>query len=146
MKIALGADHAGFALKEIIKEALKASHYHVIDCGTHSEDAVDYPDFAYKVALAVKDGHAERGIMLCGSGVGASIAANKIKTIRAGICHDTYSAHQGVEHDDMNILVLGARIIGQALALEIINTFLKAQFSNEPRHVRRLQKIAALEH
>jgi len=145
MKIALGSDHAGFSLKEIIKHELKKNNYEIIDCGTHNEDAVDYPDFAQKVAQQVSNKFADRGIMLCGSGVGASIAANKIHGIRASVCHDTYSAHQGVEHDDMNILVLGARVVGQSLALEIISRFLKANFTNEERHVRRLEKIKALE-
>jgi RpiB/LacA/LacB family sugar-phosphate isomerase len=146
MTIAIGSDHAGYWLKEIIKKHLLDQNLAVIDCGTDSEEPVDYPDFARKVALAVKDKHAQRGIMLCGSGVGASVAANKIKGIRAAICHDNYSAHQGVEHDDMNILVLGARIIGASLALELVQTYLKASFSNEERHIRRLEKIKALEH
>jgi RpiB/LacA/LacB family sugar-phosphate isomerase len=145
MKIALGADHAGFELKEIIKKYLRENNHEVLDCGTCDSKPVDYPDFAQKVAEAVRDNQASRGIMLCGSGVGASIAANKIKYIRAAICHDTYSAHQGVEHDNMNILVLGARIIGSSLALELVENFIKAQFSNEERHVRRLAKISKLE-
>jgi len=145
MKVAIGADHAGFELKEIIKKYLLEHGYAVHDCGTHNQDPVDYPDIAEQVAHAVKYRQVERGIMLCGSGVGASIAANKIKGVRACVCHDNYSAHQGVEHDDMNILVLGARIIGASLAIELVQTFLKAQFSDEARHLRRLEKIIALE-
>src|SRR4051812_39073958 len=118
MKIALGADHAGFDLKEAVKASLLESKHEVLDLGTNNCDPVDYPDFAEAVALAVRDSKAERGIVLCGSGVGASVAANKIPGIRAGLCHDHYSAHQGVEHDDMNVLVLGGRIIGQSVALE----------------------------
>lgn len=145
MKVAIGSDHAGFWLKEIIKKNLLDQNFEILDCGTNSEEPVDYPDITEKVARALERNQAERGIMLCGSGVGACIAANKIKGIRAAICHDNYSAHQGVEHDDMNILVLGARIIGSSLALELVQTFLKAKFSNEIRHVRRLEKIKALE-
>lgn len=145
MKIALAADHAGFWLKEIIKQHLIAQGYSVTDLGTDSEQAVDYPDFAAAVANAIRNQHADRGIVLCGSGVGASIAANKIKGVRASVCHDTYSAHQGVEHDDMNVLVLGARIVGQNLALELVSAFLNAHFSNDERHVRRLNKVIALE-
>lgn len=145
MKVAIGADHAGFWLKEIIRKYLLDHGYTVYDCGTHNEDPVDYPDIAEQVAHAVQRNQVDRGIILCGSGVGASIAANKIKGIRASVCHDNYSAHQGVEHDDMNILVLGARIIGASLALELVQTFLKAQLSDEARHLRRLEKIRALE-
>lgn len=145
MKIAIASDHAGYHLKEAIKKELEKSHYTLIDGGTNSELPVDYPDFAAFVARAVKDKKADRGIILCGSGVGACIAANKIKGVRAAICHDNYSAHQGVEHDDMNVLVLGARIIGESLAHELVGTFLKAHFSNEERHLRRLKKIIDLE-
>ena len=145
MKIAIGSDHAGFLLKEALREMLVKDGHAVMDCGTFDESPVDYPDFAKKVADAVKDNTCERGIVLCGSGVGASIAANKIKGIRAAVCHDSYSAHQGVEHDDMNVLVLGARIIGQSLAEELVKVYLRARFSNEERHVRRLNKIIALE-
>lgn len=144
MKIAIGSDHAGYHLKEVLRKEISRMH-EVIDCGTNSDAAVDYPDFAAKVARVVQENNAERGIILCGSGVGASITANKIKGIRAAVCHDTYSAHQGVEHDDMNVLVLGARIIGENLAQELVQTFLSAQFSNEERHVRRLKKIIDLE-
>jgi RpiB/LacA/LacB family sugar-phosphate isomerase len=145
VKIAIGSDHAGFHLKEAIKKELMRTQHSVLDCGTNSDEPVDYPDFAVKVALSVKDKKVDRAIILCGSGVGASITANKISGIRAAICHDSYSAHQGVEHDDMNILVLGARIIGESLAHELVRVFLAAQFSNEERHLRRLQKIIALE-
>jgi len=145
MKIALGADHAGFPLKDILSRRLAEAGHEVIDQGTNSTDAVDYPDFAAKVARAVVDGTAERGIMVCGSGVGATVAANKIPGARAGLCHDTFSAHQGVEDDDVNVLCLGARIIGESLAYEIIDTWLAAQFSNAERHVRRRDKVTALE-
>lgn len=145
MKVALGADHAGFELKERIKAHLIKLQYHVLDLGTHSIDPVDYPDYAEKVGLAVRDRKAERGILVCGSGVGASIAANKIRGVRAGLCHDHYSAHQGVEHDDVNVLVLGGRIIGEALALELVQAFLEAKFTAEERHQRRLEKVLKME-
>ena len=145
MKVALGADHAGFDLKERIKARLKDQKYEVLDLGTHSTQAVDYPDFAEAVGLAVRDGKAPRGILVCGSGVGASVAANKIRGVRAGLCHDHYSAHQGVEHDDINVLVLGGRIIGEALALELVQAFLEARFTAEERHQRRLEKVKKLE-
>jgi RpiB/LacA/LacB family sugar-phosphate isomerase len=142
--IVIGCDHAGFELKEALKQTLDED-CEIIDVGTHSEEPVDYPDYAVKVARAVLRGRAERGILICGSGVGASVAANKIKGIRAGLCHDTYSAHQGVEHDNMNVLVLGGRVIGHALAHDLVFAFLGANFTGEERHVRRLAKIAALE-
>jgi RpiB/LacA/LacB family sugar-phosphate isomerase len=146
MKIALGSDHAGFELKEKLKEFLRPRPgLELIDVGTHGPEAVDYPDFAKAVGLAILEGKAERGILICGSGVGASIAANKLKGIRAGLCHDVYSAHQGVEHDDMNVLVLGSRIIGPSLAQDLVDAFLKAKFTAEERHQRRLGKIKALE-
>jgi len=146
MKIAIGSDHAGFILKTKIISFLKNNGFDIIDVGTNnSETSVDYPDFAKEVSLKIVKGEAEKGIIICGSGVGASIAANKIKGIRAAICHDTYSAHQGVEHDDMNVLCLGGRIIGEELAKEIVLSFLKAKFSNEKRHIRRLNKIKKLE-
>lgn len=145
MRIALGSDHAGFELKKFILPLLREKGYEVSDLGTHDTKPVDYPDFAEAVGQAVRDRRAERGIVICGSGVGASIAANKISGIRAGLCHDTYSAHQGVEHDDMNVLVLGARIIGPELAKEIIFSFLNAQFTQEERHLRRLEKIKTME-
>jgi len=145
MKIALAADHAGFEMKQLLLDFLQAQGHDPLDLGTGSLAPVDYPDFAVKLGNAVLSGSAERGILLCGSGVGASVAANKMHGIRAGICHDTYSAHQGVEHDDMNVLVLGARVIGFSLAQELVSAFLKARFSNEPRHVRRLAKVAELD-
>jgi ribose 5-phosphate isomerase B len=145
MRIALGADHAGFLMKEDLRGLLVSMGHSVTDLGTYSTDPVDYPDYAEAVALAVRDGKVERGVLLCGSGVGASVAANKVPGIRAGLCHDTYSAHQGVEHDDMNVIVLGARVIGPALARELVSAFLGARFTGEERHRRRLQKVKAIE-
>lgn len=145
MKIALGADHAGFALKNELETMLREAGHEVLDLGTYSEDSVDYPDFAKAVGEAVTVGTSQRGIVICGSGVGASIAANKVPGVRAAICHDAYSAHQGVEHDDMNILCLGARIVGVGLARDLVEAFLGAEFSNEKRHVRRLNKVKAIE-
>jgi RpiB/LacA/LacB family sugar-phosphate isomerase len=140
----IGADHAGFPLKESLKEALKSAHQ-IIDVGADSQKPVDYPDIAFSVGQAIRGGRAKKGILICGSGVGASIAANKIRGIRAGLCHDHYSAHQGVEHDGMNVLVLGARVIGPEAALELIVAFLYSYFSREPCHSRRLQKVLSLE-
>jgi RpiB/LacA/LacB family sugar-phosphate isomerase len=145
VKIALGADHAGYELKERLEAYVLELGHQATDLGTHSKEAVDYPDFAEAVGLAVAVGNADRGVLVCGSGVGASVAANKIMGVRAGLCHDTYSAHQGVEHDDVNVLVLGARVIGEAVALELVRAFLDARFSNEQRHARRLQKVIDLE-
>ena len=145
MRIAVGADHAGFDLKQIIAADLRQRGHEVIDKGTDSTEAVDYPDVTEAVCKAVIDGQAERGLVICGSGVGASVSANKIAGIRAGLCHDTYSAHQGVEHDDMNVLVLGARVIGIELARELVGNFLAAKFTGEERHRRRIEKIKALE-
>jgi RpiB/LacA/LacB family sugar-phosphate isomerase len=145
MRIVIGSDHAGFEMKTAIAEWLHGLGHEVVDVGTDSLAPVDYPDFAAAVAEGVVAGRADRGVLICGSGVGASVAANKIKGIRAGLCHDTYSAHQGVEHDDMNVLVLGGRIIGIELAHELVLAFLKAVFSGEERHVRRLNKIQSLE-
>ncbi len=145
MKIVLGADHAGYDLKEDLLAYVRKLGHEVIDGGTCGRDAVDYPDFAEVVARAVLKGDADRGILICGSGVGASVAANKFAGIRAGLCHDTYSAHQGVEHDAMNVLVLGSRIIGPALAHELVSAYLNAEFTHEERHVRRLGKVAAFE-
>ncbi len=145
MKIAVGGDHAGFGLKEELRKFLGNLGHEVEDCGTCSEESVDYPDFSQRVGEAVRDGKAERGIVVCGSGVGACIAANKIKGVRAGICHDTYSAHQGVEHDDMNVLCLGARVIGIEVARELVRNFAEARFTNEERHRRRLNKVLAIE-
>jgi ribose 5-phosphate isomerase B len=145
MKVAIAADHAGFALKRDLIPALRSVGHTVEDLGTDTPEPVDYPDTARDVARAVVSGAAERGVLICGSGVGASVAANKVAGIRAGLCHDTYSAHQGVEHDDMNVLVLGARVIGTALAEELVQVFLGAHFTHEERHERRLAKIRALE-
>src|SRR5437764_373786 len=145
MKVALAADHAGFELKQILLRFLEEQHHQLLDLGTTSTAPVDYPDFAEALGKAVTAGKAERGILICGSGVGASVAANKLPGVRAGLCHDTYSAHQGVEHDDVNVLVLGARVIGSALAKEISLAFLKARFTAEERHQRRLNKVLAIE-
>jgi RpiB/LacA/LacB family sugar-phosphate isomerase len=145
VRIAIGADHAGFELKEILAASLRDRGQQVVDVGTHSTAAVDYPDYAEAVGAALREGRADRAILICGSGGGASIAANKLPEVRAGLCHDTYSAHQGVEHDDMNVLVLGARVIGPELARELVHTFVQASFSGEERHRRRLAKILALE-
>ena len=146
MKIAIGADHGGFPLKEELADILRQAGYEVEDLGAHQYNAQDdYPDFALAVARAVVDGKARRGIVVCGSGVGASVAANKVKGARAALCHDTYSARQGVEHDDLNVLCLGGHIIGIELAKEIAKAFLKAEFSGEERHQRRLSKIIAAE-
>lgn len=145
MRIAVGADHAGFLLKEEIATYLKSLGHDVLDVGTHSATPVDYPDYAEAVGSAILRGEAERGLLICGSGVGASVAANKLPGIRAGLCHDTYSAHQGVEHDDMNVLTLGARVIAGELARELVRAFLEARFTGEERHRRRLEKVNALE-
>jgi RpiB/LacA/LacB family sugar-phosphate isomerase len=145
MKIAVGSDHAGFHLKQEVAEALRKEGHEVLDVGTQSTAPVDYPDFAEALGLAVRDGRAERGVLICGSGVGAAVAANKLPGVRAAICHDTYSAHQGVEHDDMNVLVLGGRIVGPALAHELVRAYLGARYTGEERHARRLAKIKALE-
>lgn len=145
MRVVVGSDHAGFSLKNDIAELLKKLGHDVVDVGTYTTDAVDYPDFAEKVGVAIRDGQAPRGVLICGSGVGASVAANKIVGIRAGLCHDTYSAHQGVEHDDMNVLVLGARVIGIEMAHELVRAYMGANFTNEERHVRRLKKVHAIE-
>ena len=146
MRIAIGADHAGYNLKQVVAAHVATLEHEVLDLGTGSAGtAVDYPDFAEAVGLAVREGQADRGILICGSGVGASVAANKLKGVRAGLCHDTYSAHQGVEHDDMNVLVLGARIIGVETARELVKAFLGAAFTKEERHQRRLAKVKAIE-
>ncbi len=145
MKIAIGSDHAGFLLKGIIVKFLTDKGYQVLDLGAYSSEPSDYPDFAKTVSEAILNGKAERGILICGSGVGASVAANKFPGIRAAVCHDTYSAHQGVEHDDMNVLCIGERVIGPELAKEITLAFLSAKFSGAERHVRRLNKVIAIE-
>jgi len=145
MRLVLGSDHAGYELKQELVECLRALGHEVVDVGTHSTAPVDYPDYAEAVAGALRDGRAERGVLICGSGVGACVAANKIPGIRAAICHDAYSAHQGVEHDDMNVLVLGSRVIGPELAKELVRDYLHANFSGEERHARRLGKVKAIE-
>jgi RpiB/LacA/LacB family sugar-phosphate isomerase len=145
MRIALGSDHAGFELKEHLASWLAESGHAVYDLGTHSAEPVDYPDYAAAVSQAVLDGRADRGIVVCGSGAGAAIAANKLSGIRAGVAHDGYTAHQMVEHDDVNVLSLGSRVVGEALAEDLVKTFIEARFSREDRHVRRLDKIRALE-
>ena len=146
MRVAVGVDHRGFVLKQDLIDGLAATGHEVIDLGTHSTESVDYPDFAAAVGEAVASGRADRGIVLCGSGVGASIAANKLPGVRAAMCHDTYSAHQGVEHDDMNVLCLGTGIVGSLLMQELVRAFLSARFSDhEERYVRRLRKVEALE-
>lgn len=145
MKVVIGSDHAGFQLKNAMSDVLRSMGNDVLDVGAFNENPSDYPDFAEAVGRAVLDGKAERGVLICGSGVGASVAANKLPGIRAGMCHDTYSAHQGVEHDNINVLVLGSRVIGVALAHDLVTAFMGAKFSNEERHVRRLAKVKALE-
>ena len=145
MRVAIGSDHAGVELKQHLIPLVKAGGHEVIDVGTNSTEPVDYPDFAEKVGLAVIGGRAERGIMVCGSGIGACVAANKLPGVRAGNCADHYSAHQGVEHDDMNLLVLGGRVVGTAVAEELVVAFLTASFSGEERHARRLAKVEAIE-
>jgi RpiB/LacA/LacB family sugar-phosphate isomerase len=150
MKLVLGADHAGFPLKQDLKKSLRSWGYEVIDVGTTSTKPVDYPEYALKLALKVlaengKDGEEVRGILICGSGVGASIAANKVRGIRAGLCHDCYSAHQGVEHDNMNVIVYGSRVISGKLAEDLTRIFIAAKFSNGKRHVRRLGEVQALD-
>lgn len=145
MNIALGCDHGGFPLKARVAAVVAAAGCGVVDCGTDSDCSVDYPDYARKIGEAILAGKAERGILLCGSGVGICVAANKIPGIRAGVCHDAYSARQGVEHDDMNVLCLGARIVGEELAVELVKAFLAAKFTHEERHMRRLQKVLAIE-
>ena len=145
MKVIIGADHAGYSYKELLVAELKQQGNDVLDLGTYNEEPDDYPDRAEEVAMALLNKQGERGILICGSAVGVSIAANKFKGIRAGVCHDTYSAHQSVEHDDVNILCLGERVIGIELAKEIALTFLNATFTSAPRHRRRLEKIFAIE-
>lgn len=145
MRIAIGADHAGYELKNSVVEFVQSAGHAAYDLGTHSTDPVDYPDFARKVCEAMQQGKADLGILVCGSGVGASVAANKFFGIRAAICHDTYTAHQGREHDDVNVLCLGSRVIGEALAMDIVQVWLAASFSYAERHQRRLDKVLAIE-
>jgi ribose 5-phosphate isomerase B len=145
MRITIGSDHAGFELKKLLLDYLQKSGHQLKDVGTNDTKPVDYPDYAEAVSLSVLRGESERGILICGSGVGASVAANKIPGIRAGLCHDTYSAHQGVEHDNTNVLVLGSRIIGPELAKDLCTAYIDARFTGEERHVRRLDKIQKIE-
>lgn len=145
MRVVIASDHAGFVLKSAITKALQRGEHEVLDLGTYGDQPVDYPDFAVLLGEALLDGRADRGILLCGSGVGACITANKIVGVYACLCHDTYSAHQGVEHDNMNVLCLGGRIVGEALAIEIVNAFLSAVFSQEGRHLRRVGKMLQVE-
>jgi ribose 5-phosphate isomerase B len=146
MKIVIGADHAGYEMKQLVVEHLKQQGHKVADVGTHEPGKPDdYPDFALLVAKQIQSGESERGILICGSGVGVSVAANKFHGIRASVCHDHYSAKQGVEHDDMNVLVLGSRVIGQNLAVDLVDGYLESKFSGEERHVRRLNKVKSFE-
>lgn len=145
MRIAVASDHAGFAIKDDVINIVQAAGHEVLDLGTYSQEPVDYPDYALKLGKAIIDKQADRGVLICGSGVGACIAANKIKGVYAGICHDTYSAHQGVEHDNMNVLCLGSRIVGIELVKEILKAYLGAKFDQEERFIRRFEKIRAIE-
>jgi ribose 5-phosphate isomerase B len=146
LKLVIASDHAGFPLKEEVRAYLGKAGHEIVDLGAYNTEPSDYPDFAEKVGEAIKQGVAARGILICGSGVGVCVSANKIPGIRAGMCHDTYSAHQGVEHDDMNVCVLGARIIGPAVAFEVVDRFIAAKFvANEERFVRRFKKVLAIE-
>lgn len=145
MKLAITSDHAGFILKEAIIPVIETDGHEIIDLGPSSDDPVDYPDYALRLALFIANKNAERGIFICGSGVGGNVVLNKIRGIRAGLCHDSYSAHQGVEHDNMNILCLGSRVIGIELAIELCQSFLNAEFSGEERHKRRLAKLSEIE-
>ena len=145
MRVAIGADHAGFEMKRDVAGYLAQQGHDITDLGTHTTAAVDYPDIASAVASAIRNGQADRGILICGSGAGASVAAGKFPGVRAAVCHDTYTARQAVEHDDLNLLCLGSRVIGPALARTLIDAFLTATFSNEERHIRRLGKIDAIE-
>jgi ribose 5-phosphate isomerase B len=145
MRIIVGADHRGYCLKDVIAGHLRAAGHNVTDVGTHDGSSVDYPDVALAVGQPIQRGDAERGVLVCGSGVGAVIAANKLPGVRAGVCHDTYSAHQGVEHDDMNLLCMGSRVVGEDLALEIVDAFVSALFRTEERYLRRLDKVKKME-
>jgi ribose 5-phosphate isomerase B len=145
MRVVVGADHRGYCLKDVIAAHLRSRGHEVLDVGTNDATSVDYPDIALAVGLAIRHGDAERGFVVCGSGVGAVVAANKLRGIRAAICHDTYSAHQGVEHDDMNVVCMGSRVVGEDLALEIAEAFLGAKFKDQERYQRRLAKVKKLE-
>jgi RpiB/LacA/LacB family sugar-phosphate isomerase len=145
MRVVLGSDHAGFEMKQKILAHVQSLGHQVLDVGTHDSSPTDYPDYAEALGMAIINNQADRGIMICGSGVGASVAVNKLPGIRGGVCHDCYSAHQGVEHDNMNVLIMGARVIGIELAYDLVGIFLDAQFSCEERHLRRLAKLQKLE-
>ena len=145
MRVAFACDHAGLPLREAVIATIRGAGHEIVDLGTHTPDPVDYPDVAEALGRAIQTGQVERGVLVCGSGVGAAVAANKLLGVRAGLCHDTYSAHQAVEHDNINIIALGARVIGPALAAELVRAFLGAMFTGEDRHLRRLAKVAALE-
>lgn len=145
LRVVVGADHRGFELKDALAAALRDDGHEVSDIGTNSAESVDYPDIAVKLGAEIQEGRAERGILVCGSGVGACIAVNKLRGIRAGLTHDTYSAHQGVEHDDMNVLCLGSRVVGDALALEIVREFIGATYIGRDQYARRLKKVEALD-
>ena len=145
LRYAIAGDHAGFLLKNDVHKLLIALSVNVIDCGTHTAESCDFPDFAEMVAVKIINGEIDRGILVCGSGVGVSVAANKFPGIRASLCHDTYSARQGVEHDDMNVLCIGARVIGPELAFEVVRSFLGAHYAPAPRHAARLAKIVDIE-
>jgi len=145
MRIVVGADHRGYCLKDAIASHLRSAGHEVLDAGTNDKSPVDYPDLALAVGKAIQSGEAERGVLVCGSGVGAGIAANKLAGIRAGVCHDAYSAHQGVEHDDMNVLCLGSGVVGEDLALELVEAFVEARFAPTARYKRRLDKVRKLE-
>jgi RpiB/LacA/LacB family sugar-phosphate isomerase len=145
MRIVVGADHRGYCLKDVIAEHLRRAGHEVQDVGTNDSNSVDYPDLALAIGRLIQDGNAERGVLVCGSGVGAAIASNKLSGIRASVCHDTYTARQGVEHDDMNVLCLGSRVVADELALELVNAFVEARFVPEERYTRRLDKVKRLE-
>src|SRR3569833_1191267 len=146
MKFAVAADHGGVPLNEIVIEELRRLGHDVVDLGGHdANNGDDYPDYAEALGRKIASGEVERGVLVCGSGVGASVAVNKIHGVRGGLCHDTYSAHQGVEHDNCNVLCLGARVVGRELALELVRAFVGAKFTGEPRHQRRLEKVLAIE-
>jgi ribose 5-phosphate isomerase B len=145
LRIAIGTDHAGFSLRNTVLQAVKDEGHEILDFGTFSEERVDFPDFALKVALAVQQGKADRGIVLCGSGVGVCIAANKVTGVYASVCHDVYSAHQGVEHDGMNVLCLGGKVVGTELTREIVISFLRAVQNKDPRYLARIQKVKEIE-
>jgi len=145
VKVAVACDHAGFPLKDTVLDTIRMAGHEVLDLGTDSTASVDYPDFAEKLGRVIQRGEADRGVVICGSGVGAAVAVNKMLGLRAGLCHDTYSAHQCVEHDDVNVLALGGQIIGPEVAVEVVRAFLAAKFTGEERHVRRLNKVLAIE-